>query len=84
MSYNVKNYTEQGGDKTVIAGSLDMKTGAKVLANGTQASAITNATANYTTGGLDTEAKLITAINAANGKLNSVLVALRNAGIIVS
>ena len=28
MSYNTKNYTEQGGEKTVIGGSLEIKEGA--------------------------------------------------------
>ena len=30
MDYNTKNYTEQGGDKTVIAGILEIKEGATV------------------------------------------------------
>lgn len=30
MSYNAKNYTEQGGEKTVIGGSLEIKAGASV------------------------------------------------------
>ena len=30
MSYNAKNYTEQGGEKTVIGGSLEIKEGASV------------------------------------------------------
>ena len=30
MSYNTKNYTEQGGDKTVIGGTLEIKEGASV------------------------------------------------------
>jgi len=30
MSYNTKNYTEQGGDKTVIGGTLEIKEGAIV------------------------------------------------------
>ena len=30
MSYNTKNYTEQGGDKTVIGGELEIKEGARV------------------------------------------------------
>ena len=30
MSYNTKNYTEQGGDKTVIGGTLEVKAGATV------------------------------------------------------
>ena len=28
MSYNTKNYTEQGGEKTVIGGTLEIKDGA--------------------------------------------------------
>lgn len=31
MSYNVKNYTEQGGDKTVIGGILEIKEGAILI-----------------------------------------------------
>lgn len=31
MSYNVKNYTEQGGEKTVIGGTLEVKSGANVV-----------------------------------------------------
>lgn len=31
MSYNTKNYTEQGGDKTVIGGALEIKQGASVM-----------------------------------------------------
>ena len=30
MSYNTKNYTEQGGDKTVIGGTLEIKQAASV------------------------------------------------------
>lgn len=30
MEYNVKNYTEQGGEKTVIGGALEIKEGASV------------------------------------------------------
>lgn len=30
MSYNTKNYTEQGGEKTVIGGILEIKEGATV------------------------------------------------------
>jgi hypothetical protein len=30
MSYNTKNYTEQGGEKTVISGMLEIKEGASV------------------------------------------------------
>jgi hypothetical protein len=30
MSYNTKNYTEQGGEKTVIGGTLEFKEGATI------------------------------------------------------
>jgi hypothetical protein len=30
MSYNTKNYNEQGGEKTVIGGTLEIKDGAVV------------------------------------------------------
>ena len=30
MSYNTKNYTEQGGEKTVIGGTLEIKEGAVI------------------------------------------------------
>lgn len=30
MSYSAKNYTEQGGDKTVIGGTLEIKEGATI------------------------------------------------------
>ena len=30
MSYNVKNYTEQGGETTVIGGTLEIEEGASV------------------------------------------------------
>ena len=30
MSYNVKNYTEEGGETTVIGGTLEIKEGASI------------------------------------------------------
>lgn len=30
MPYNTKNYTEQGGDKTVIGGTLEIATGGSI------------------------------------------------------
>jgi hypothetical protein len=53
MSYNAKNYTEQGGEKTVIGGTLEVLDGATVTG-------ITGvaATANATTlGGIKAAAK---------------------------
>jgi phage I-like protein len=43
---NTKNYHEQGGNRMVIGGELNVLTEGKVLANGTQAGAITNFTDN--------------------------------------
>ena len=39
---NVKNYTEQGGEKTVIGGSLDIVEGGKLLFNGVEAKPAVN------------------------------------------
>lgn len=36
MGYNTKNYTEQGGDKTVIGGELAVTAEGKITFNGTQ------------------------------------------------
>jgi hypothetical protein len=36
MGYNTRNYTEQGGDKTVIGGELSVTAEGKVTFNGTQ------------------------------------------------
>lgn len=82
MSYQGKVYREQGGDKLVVAsgGSIQVKTGGKILPNsGTQAAHIADATA-ITGGESPTEAEH----NALVTKLNSVLAALRGAGIIAS
>jgi hypothetical protein len=36
MGYNTKNYTEQGGDKTIISGELAVTAEGKVTFKGTQ------------------------------------------------
>ncbi len=54
MSYNTKNYTEQGGDKTVIGGTLEIKQGASVT--GLPASEI-SAAAETKLGGIKAAAK---------------------------
>jgi hypothetical protein len=74
------NYAEQGGARWVVEGELQFATGAKQVPNsGTQASAITDATA-ATGGDAPTEAEF----NAVVTKLNSVLAALRGVGIVAS
>lgn len=56
MAYeNVKNYTEQGGEKTVIGGTLEIKEGATVT--GLAANPLTAATAD-TLGGIKVGAGL--------------------------
>ena len=54
MSYNTKNYTEQGGDKTVIGGVLEIKEGASVT--GLPSSGLTAAT-ETTLGGIKASSK---------------------------
>lgn len=73
MSYSTKIYMKQGGDELVV------QSGGKITNAGTQASAITDATA-ATGGDAPTEAEY----NALVTKLNSVLAALRGVGIIAT
>jgi len=80
--YNVKNYTEQGGAKTVIGDELSIASGGKITAAGTQANHIADGKVDYTTGDLDIEAEIIAAFNTTNGKINAILAALEGAGIL--
>ncbi len=66
---NVKNYTEQGGEKTVIGGELNIASGGKITAAGTQANHIADI-ANDANG---------TAIATA---VNAILAALEGVGIL--
>jgi hypothetical protein len=71
MSYNVKNYTEQGAEVTVIGGELKIASGGKITADGTQAETIADITDSAT------GAQIATAVNA-------IIAALKGAGIIAS
>lgn len=73
MSANVSNYKEQGGAVTVIGGELRIASGGTITAAGTQAEAISD----VATAGSATAAANATAIN-------SILAALRGAGIIAA
>lgn len=76
MSYNAKVYQKQGGEQLVVAsgGSIKIETGGSIVPNsGTQATAISD----VATAGSATAAANATAIN-------SILAALRGAGIIAS
>jgi hypothetical protein len=69
----VKNYTENGGDVTVIGDELKIVTGAKITADGDQAVAIANHD--------DTDTATAAEIAV---KQNAILAALRGVGIIAS
>lgn len=90
MSYQPKVYREQGGDKLVVAsgGEIEVKTGGKVTAGGTQAAAIVSLT-DSTTGTAgntvdDATASVKDDIASLAAKINAILAALRGAGIIVT
>jgi len=76
---NVVNFKEQGGAVTVIGGELRIASGGTITAAGTQAAAIANLTA-ITGGEAPTEAEH----NAVRTAVNSILAALRGAGIIAA
>lgn len=76
---NVVNFKEQGGAVTVIGGELRIASGGTITAAGTQAGAIANLTA-ITGGESPTEAEH----NAVRTAVNSILAALRGAGIIAA
>lgn len=75
---NVKNYTEQGGKKTVIGGELEIK-GALKVAEGGSASGIFTPAANVAavTPAGDEPTALETAVN-------DLLTALKAAGLMVA
>lgn len=53
MGYNTKNYTEQGGDRTVIGGEIDIVNGGNLKFDGTVVSPASfqgNSTATDTAG----------------------------------
>ena len=69
MSYNAKNYVEQGGDVTVVGGELNIAAGGKISKAGTQANHIADI-GNEATG-----TQIATAVNA-------ILAALEGVGIL--
>lgn len=78
MSYNAKNYTEQGGEKTVIGGTLEI--------TGT-----ITAPATTTKAGVVKQAANVAAVTPAGEtatdcetKVNAILTALKAAGIMVA
>ena len=70
MSYNTKNYTEQGGDKTVIGGELEVKEGARVGGL-------------LSTPAKNQNASTATTVAALKDDLNALINKLKDAGIMV-
>ena len=71
MSYNSKNYTEQGGERTVIGGELVIKNGGRlILEEGAENSGLPKA-ANQAESTATTVAGLKDDLNALIGKLVS-------------
>ena len=68
MSYNAKNYTEQGGEKTVINGTLSF--GEDAIVEGRTAENQTNSTA--------------TTVAALKDDFNALLAKLKAAGLMVA
>lgn len=91
-TYQPKVYKQQPGDTLVVAsgGAINVETGGKILANGTQASAITALT-DSTTGTADnTVADVGASFSQATlnnnfadliAKINAINTAIKNAGI---
>lgn len=79
MSYNAKVYSN-GSDKKVIdaGGEIEIKTGGKITAAGTQAAHIADAAAAV--GAAPDKAEF----DAVVTKLNAILLALEGAGILAS
>jgi hypothetical protein len=75
-TYQPKVYMADGGDEMVVAD------GGKITADGTQASAVADATVNYTGTNLTTDNLVAGAINATNTKINSIIAALEGVGIL--
>jgi hypothetical protein len=71
--YNTKNYKDKGGDRLVVGGELDIKSGGKITADGVQAVAI----ADHVDPATATTTEVAT-------KQNQILAALRGAGIIAN
>lgn len=68
MSYNSKNYTEQGGEKTVIGGELEVKEGARV--NGLPSAAANQA------------ASTANSVAALRDDFNALLAKLKDSGAV--
>lgn len=71
MSYNTKNYTEQGGEKTVIGGELEIATGGKLAFAGVELKPAAN------------QADSEEATSPTVAEFNALLAKLKAAGLMV-
>ncbi len=85
MSYNAKNYTEQGGNKTVIGGTLEIKEGAEVtgLPNPTIPDASTTVKGVVKQAATQADSTATT-VEGLVTDFNSLLEKLKEAGIVAS
>lgn len=78
MGYNSKNYTEQGGEKTVIGGELEIVEGGKLkLSTGSIVEGVVTPAAKQDDSTATTVAGLV-------GDFNALLAKLRSAGFIAT
>lgn len=92
MSYQGKNYNEQGGEKMVVGGTLeigaagvvDVLAGGQIKAAGTQASHIADASEAHDLNATFSDTEAETALNSLGAKVNAILAALEGVGIVAS
>lgn len=84
-TYQPKVYRKPGGDTQVIAsgGAIDVESGGKILDDGVQAGAITDASVAHALNAVFSDTEVEAALNALGTKINSILAALRGVGAIV-
>lgn len=100
MGYNTKNYTEQGGEKTVIGGTLEILAGASVTGI-TTATIVDNLTSTDATKALSAkqgkvmkdaadlkvaanQAESVEAVTPTVAEFNALLTKLKAAGLMVA
>lgn len=85
-TYQPKVYSKQGGDELVVAsgGVLNVETGGIIKANGTQASAIADASVAHDLNATFSDTEAEAALDALGTKINSIIAALEGAGILAS
>lgn len=83
MAYSCKIYKSNGGDVLNVesGGAIDMKAGALMKADGTQAAHIADASVAHALNSTFSDTEAEGALDALGGKINSILAALEGVGI---